>query len=131
MRTVPRIQYEHPDKGDNPRPDAKKVGDLEIGMKAERIINQHYPGHFWVVKIDSVQGYLMIKIPLLMGMTNWYFIPLDLLATDPGMKRVIRGCGEILERYNMPRSALREADFLNAVDLIPPHLRGTHGQIPS
>jgi hypothetical protein len=127
---APRLEYQHPDRGDDPRPDFLKHADKALMLWAKRVIDQHYPGHFWRIEADHAQGILKLQIPAFMGI-NWYVVPIDHLKTDPSMRAVVRGCGEILERYNIPRSGLRMDDFMGALEIIPKHQRGIYGKVPS
>lgn len=92
---------------------AKRIGEL---------LNHHYCGHPWFVSVDSHQGIAYICIPVLMR--EWrYIIPLTKL-TD---KAVIEAGGQILERYNMPRSTIDFAAFNRAYDL---RIRNSRQRVP-
>ena len=73
------------------------------------VLHNHYRGHFWLVEVDSHQGYCAITIPILLGNWKWK-IPLADLT--PAM--VIKAGGEILERFKIPRSALDLPSFIEA-----------------
>lgn len=123
--------YEHPDLGDDPEADPTLAADLALSVRIEALINLHYPGHPWMVRVSHREGAVYLNIPLLMGMTNKYFIPINEIYKDPNMGVIKKFCGEILERYNMPRQKFDRDHFLEALESIPIHLRGTHGYIPS
>lgn len=78
------------------------------------VLMDHYPGHFWQVRVESKQGIARIRIPILMGDTLGYTLMLSDLAGDPSYKAVKRAAGEILERWNIPRTAFSLQDFLAA-----------------
>lgn len=89
-------------------PDRDKV-DLQCARGIGRLLHDHYQGHFWEVMVDSKQGIATITISVLLG--NWkYLIKLDDLS--PAM--VITAGGEILERFNIPRSSIDVAAFVEA-----------------
>jgi hypothetical protein len=83
--------------------------DMTLAREAGLTLHNHYRGHLWSVEVDSRQGVCFITIPILLG--NWkYIIPLKML--NPAM--VIKAGGEILERFNLPRSRIDFASFLEA-----------------
>ena len=123
-------KYDHPDLGDDPEQDPYLQADLTVTLRISAVIEHHYPGHPWMVKVSHMKGIIQIGIPMLMGANNWYVIPLGELRSDPALKCVMRGCGEILERYRIPRQAFSRDHFLTALHKIPPALRGTHGHVP-
>jgi hypothetical protein len=83
--------------------------DLTMACETGLTLHSHYRGHPWTVEVDSKQGVCLITLPILLG--NWkYTIPLKML--NPAM--VIKAGGEILERFNLPRSRIDFASFLEA-----------------
>jgi hypothetical protein len=104
--------------------------DLALTKKIAAVIQSHYYGHAWAVQVKHEQGIVAINIPLFMG-NNYYTIPLRLLNSDPGLRLVIRACGEILERYNIPRCGWMPDRFVEAVNKIPAWKRARVGQIPA
>ncbi len=123
--------YEKPNLGDYAEDDPYMTADLTLTAGIAAVIEQHYPGHPWLIQVTHKQRIVKINLPLLMGSVNWYVIPIEKFKTDPGMKCVVEGCGEILERYEIPRNAFSRDHYLAALHDIPPYLRGTHGHIPS
>jgi hypothetical protein len=82
---------------------------MAIAKMVAEDLHTYYRGHFWAVHVDSKQGICLITIPVLLG--NWkYKIPLTGLTTE----MVVRAGGEILERFNIPRSSLDVAAFVAA-----------------
>jgi hypothetical protein len=87
--------------------------NLTVAKAMTRVLLSAYPGHFWEVGVDRGQGIAWITIPLLLG--NWKYIfklSKDILPQD-----IVRAGGEILERFNIPRSGLDIAAFINAKKL--------------
>ncbi|MGH6791254.1 MAG: hypothetical protein ACRECF_00740 [Methyloceanibacter sp.] len=126
----PTRLYQHPDLGDDPRPDPYAKADAELRDWIGGLIQMHYPNHPWRVSVEHKQGMIMIQIPQLMGATNWYTIPMQRVAGHHDLKRkVINGCGDILERYQIPRAAFSPAEFLRALNAIPAHKK-FHGLVP-
>lgn len=77
--------------------------NLAMAQKIGLVLEQHYPGHFFYVEVDARTGVAKINIPNVMG-SYYYIVHLSTLKSDPGMRSIIKAGGEILERYNMPRS---------------------------
>lgn len=125
------VTYEHPDLGDDPEDDPYLAADLALTVRIQALVDLHYPGHPWLVMVSHAQRNVQVHIPILMGMTNKYLIPIDEVLKDPQMSIITKFCGEILERYNLPRQKFDRDHFLEALESIPIHLRGTHGYIPS
>jgi hypothetical protein len=84
--------------------------DVDLARAIGAKLSEAFPGHPWFVEVDSVGGMVHISIPALMH--NWRFnLRLRDLASDPGWKAVIKAGGEILERWNIPRSTIDVAAF--------------------
>lgn len=103
--------------------------DKALAIQISDVIQQHYPGHRFVVKVSSRQQIVQIQLAPFMG-NLWYKIGLPYLVNDPSMKRVIRAAGEILERFRMPRAGFSLDDFLRARAQVPPWLLGRGDYIP-
>jgi hypothetical protein len=75
---------------------------MRIGMH----IQQHYPNVLFRVSVNSPGGIARIHHPLLP--VKWgYTIFLSELNSDPKLACVTRACGELLERFNLPRGRYR------------------------
>lgn len=106
-----RVRYDRPGDGSH---DPHAASDLAITKRIAAVLETHYPSHPWMVRVDGAQGIAMISLPIIMKRNQSFVLHLDRLAVDPGMKSVIRAGGEILERYNVPRSGFRLDHFLHA-----------------
>lgn len=89
---------------------AKVIGDVLFAS---------YPGHMWAVHVDLHGKYkgATVHLPVLMPAHQKYAIPIRYLGTLNDIMRVTkRAGGEILERYNVPRSGLKfeNSAFLEA-----------------
>lgn len=106
---TPRVQVQSrvtPSSLSDPERDQR---DMQMARGVGRLLHATYEGHFWSVEVDSRQGICLVGIVLLLG--NWkYKIPLTQLTPAA----VIRAGGEILERFNIPRSSIDVAAFVNA-----------------
>jgi hypothetical protein len=90
--------------------DRRARWDLMVAKAITRVLLANYRGHFWVVECDSAQGIAWISIPILLG--DWKYV--FRLSEDITPAMIIRAGGEILERFNMPRSGLDIASFIAA-----------------
>lgn len=85
-----------------------------------RVVQLHYPGHPWHVAVNTSQGIAQVGLPTF---TSWTFnIRLSDLAGDPGMKVVVTGAGELLERYRLPRAGFDVSHYVAAQAKFRPHL---------
>jgi hypothetical protein len=84
--------------------------DLAAARAVRRILDVAYPGHDWEVVADSGQGYVAFRIPALMGQ-NWAYL---VKGKDLTAEAVLKGGGELLERYRLPRGRFELGRFLEA-----------------
>lgn len=94
--------------------DPHVAADLAMTLRISETLERHYPAHPWMVTVSHAQGIAQIKLPLVMKRNQAYILHLDKLAVDPGLRKVVRAGGEILERYNMPRAGFSLTPFLEA-----------------
>lgn len=123
-------QYVHPDLEDDPSDDPYAQADVLLTSRIAAVIEKHYAGHPWMIEVSHAQRCAFISIPLFMGATKWV-LHIDKLSTDPGLRAVVRACGEILERYKIPRQSFSPDHFMAALQGIPKHRRGRTGLIPT
>jgi hypothetical protein len=84
------------------------------------VLDWHYPGHPWGVAVSRRQGMAQILMP---SFTDWSFnIRLNELYSDPGLTIVVRGAGELLERYRIPRCNYSSSHYLEAMARTKPWL---------
>lgn len=111
-----RVKYENEGNLDPVRDghhDAYAKANNELARRIWYVLQQHYPGHPWKVATNLKQGIAQIELPTF---TSWSFvINLKDLKGDPAMRVVMRGAGEFLERYGIPRSGFDVAHYLSAV----------------
>ncbi len=92
--------------------DPHRERDLDMARHVRTYLLTRFPvGYEWCVEADIAQGVLKISIPILMGVRNWYVVNLHTTPIDRG---VLRGAGEILERYRLSRSRFNLGSFLDA-----------------
>ena len=81
------------------------ANDLVLSKDMAEALHAAYPGHLWAVQVQSKQGMADVRNLMLSG--NWGFrikLPAIYSASD-FKKQVLRGGGEILERYRLRRGA--------------------------
>jgi hypothetical protein len=84
--------------------------DVAAARAIRRILDTAYPGHDWEVVADSGQGYVAFRIPVLMGAHYAYLVK----GKDLTAEAVLRGGGELLERYRLPRGKFDLDRFMEA-----------------
>lgn len=104
------VEHEHMDEG----PDPKAAADLALTARVAAVLETHYSGHPWRVMVDHKQGVVLISLPLVMPKNRHYVLHIEALKTDPALRAVMRAGGELLERYNVPRSGFSLTPFLEA-----------------
>jgi hypothetical protein len=88
--------------------------ETEMAFAIAEELLKHYPGHPWTVKVKkwanpqrTILGGAMVSIPVLMPEGSGYNIPLVLLRDAHSFVRNVKKAGgEILERYQLPRSGV-------------------------
>lgn len=113
-----QLRYEHPDLGDDPQKDERARADMALARQVGTALKAFYPGHPWFVEVSHAQGVVLISIPALTA-ENRYVVHIANLKGDPSMKAVMRGAGELLERFNLPRSGFDAAHFIAALKSQP------------
>jgi len=107
-RNLVRLEARFVPSGDGSR--ARLRTDLATARAVRRILDTAYPGHDWEVVADSGQGYVAFRIPALMGMNFAYLVKGRNLTAEA----VLKGGGELLERYRLPRGVFDLDRFLDA-----------------
>lgn len=85
--------------------------DMVMAKTAADALDKAYPGHLWAVDVNG--GMLNIRNLLLSA--EWGYrikVPTVFTASDLGA-RVLKGGGEILERFSMARGRFSEAKYLD------------------
>lgn len=122
-----QVGYESNTLGDGPDDNERANAEIATAKWTGELLDRGYPGHPWAVEVQMAATGGIIKIQLrgLMPPDRWYVCHLSDVLTDPGGKRtVLRGAGEILERYKIPRQRFNADDWKGAMSLIKPTQRG-------
>jgi len=107
-RSLVRVEARFVPSGEGSRERART--DLATARAVRRILDTAYPGHDWEVLADSAQGYVAFRIPALMGLNYAYLVK----RRDLTPEAVLKGGGELLERYRLPRGRFDLDRFLAA-----------------
>lgn len=89
--------------------EAMFAADQALLKRVGAILMEKYPGHQWSVWVSHQQGLVRWQIPILHG-HFWYVQRLAEYSDEA----VVRGGGELLERFRMPRTHYDLASFLAA-----------------
>lgn len=117
-----RLAYEHPGLGDDNSPDPFARAKVATAKWTGDLLNQHYAGHAWHVEVvmSRTGGLIKIRLNGIMPADRWYVCQLRDVISDPGGRRtVLRGAGELLERYGIARSNFRLDDWRQALEAMP------------
>lgn len=90
----------------SPEEKARALRDVGLAKRIGEHLDLTYPGHFFMVKVDSRNGVAQISFPL-MPQGFYYVVHLSRLNADPGMKCITKAGGELLERFFIPRGRYR------------------------
>lgn len=105
-----QLQQQYIRPADPEEDDPYAAWDITVAKAITRVLLAHYRGHFWEVYCSRRDGIAWITIPLLMGNHKFVFK----LRNDITPSMIVKAGGEILERFNMPRSDIDVASFLAA-----------------
>lgn len=94
------------DGNETPEEQRRARDDQAYAMRIGSHIQQHYPGVLFRVSVNSPGGIARIHHPLLPAAWG-YTVFLSELNSDPKMACITRACGELLERFNLPRGRYR------------------------
>lgn len=86
------------------------------------LLQRTYPGHPWFVEVKGspTGAVIMIQLRGIMPPDRWYVVKFADVLTDPGGKRtVLRGAGELLERYQIPRTGFSIDEWRQALLRFP------------
>jgi hypothetical protein len=98
-----------------------EASDMILAGRVADTLEKHYPGHGWMVHVNSEQGIVVINNAKLaahtFGNPYGYIIPLSALAyEDEIVRNTIRAGGEILERMGQHRGSVRFETPVKQID---------------
>jgi len=90
--------------------------DLTLHNECLEILHRHYPGWAWHVEV--LQGLVIVRNLDLNRNKPWGFgMKRDMMDVD--LKCVMRGGGEVLERFKRSRRGLKPEEYLEALPTWP------------
>lgn len=122
------LRYEHPGLGDDNREDRFAHAKMAAAKWTGDLLERNYPGHPWHVEVvmNKTGGLIKIRLNGIMPGDRWYVCQLRDVISDPGGRRtVLRGAGELLERYRIPRTGFNLTEWRLAMDRMPISARQT------
>jgi len=122
MKFEMSLKYEHPGLGDDLSEDPFAKAKMATAKWTGELLNREYPGHAWLVEVVMYANGGIIKIRLngIMPPNRWYVVKLHDVISDVGGKRtVLKGAGELLERYQIRRGAFNLDHWRNALEAMP------------
>ena len=112
--TALKKMYHSPDGGETtPANDPMIAAEMALARSIMEILQEHYPGHFWNVKVDARQGVAEIRHATRMLSSQCYCLHLSKVQGNPNalVHYVKAYGGEILERFRIPRGVLDIAAY--------------------
>lgn len=92
--------------------DPNYAADLKLCKDVWEVLQRHYPSQPWHVQASSKAGMVQIFLPTF---STWsYNIRMADMKADPGMKLVMKGAGELLERFKLPRAGFDYTHYVAA-----------------
>ena len=101
-----RLQYVHPDLGDDPQIDPFAGADMALATAIENFLQTNYPrqARYFDALVSHRTGVVTLSMPRLMGSTNCFVLHISRLkAYNLFVADMHRGVGELLERFKLPR----------------------------
>lgn len=77
--------------------------DRHLGAQMAQILGLHYPGHKWVVVVESAQGIATVQHAHLQTNEAWLIKLGDVVNWDDLKRTVVNAGGELLERFGVRR----------------------------
>jgi len=120
-----KLKYENLDDSGDEDPFAR--AKMAICKWTAARLEAFYSGHPWMVEVRMNRwgGVIQIQLRGLMPPNHWYSIPLSKVISDPGGRTtILKGAGELLERYNIPRTNFSLDQWRQAIERFPLNGRG-------
>lgn len=109
-----RVEYHHPDDGDDPQPDPFRAADEALAREMGRWLATNYPRQYQLfhATVDHAKGFATLRMPMLMGGTNVYILHIPVLQEGPVSfaQEMKEAAGQLLERYRLARGRSFDQD---------------------
>lgn len=103
-----RLIYQHPGLGDDIFQDMLRPADVALAKQIEGFLQRNYPRQAkkFRAEVDHAQGVVTLTLPALMGPINVYVLHIERLKLiSYFVKDLHEACGQLLERFNLPRDS--------------------------
>ena len=99
---------------------AQAAAEASLRARIVAVLERHYPGHLWKVHVDVRGNVWNLQLPYpeftIDHVRSWgyqgYVSDFD---TDPTLKIIVTGGGEMLERWGLMRRGWRPGDTMRAI----------------
>lgn len=105
--------------------------EMAIAQWTGDLLERTYPGHPWHADVTltnfggRIDGVIKLQIMGIMPANMWWSIQASKVHTDPGGKTtILKGAGELLERYGLPRSGFDRDTWRQVINKYPLNGRG-------
>lgn len=89
----------------------RELADIALAGRLAEVLEKHYPGHLWAVKVDSSQGVAAVQNLRLSGRWGFMLKLRDLTYQDEIAREAMQAGGELLERYRLSRGRFKESEY--------------------
>jgi len=125
----PSIRYTRPGLGeDKELVDHYKQLELRTSKWVGTLLEREFPGHAWHVQVQITahggqradDGLISIRLNGLMPADRYFHVHLkDALVQIYGRRAILHAAGELLERYNIPRTGFMLDHWRAALNAMP------------
>lgn len=116
-----KLGYAHPDQGDDPKADPFRRADMAMARKIGGwLLTGEFKNHPFRAEVNHRQGIVKVYIAELMGPLNCYVLHIQAMKSENAFNSLMtQACGEILERYRIPRARYSGEDYIAALARAP------------
>jgi hypothetical protein len=89
----------------------RELADIGLAKRFAEVLDRHYPGHLWGVRVDSGQGIAVVFNLGLSGRWGFMLKLRELTYEGEIAREVMLAGGELLERYRLSRGRFKEDEY--------------------
>ena len=89
----------------------RELADMALAKRLAEVLERHYAGHLWAVKVDSSQGIATVQNLRLSGRWGFMLKLRDMAYQDEIAREAMQAGGELLERYRLSRGRFKESEY--------------------
>ena len=90
----------------------RDLADIALAERLAEVLDRHYPGHLWGVRVDSWQGIAVVFNLRLSGRWGFLLKLRDLTYENEIAREAMQAGGELLERYRVSRGRFKEDEYV-------------------